>query len=81
MRKYRLELRKNSKEILTDKELLGDLYDVYFNNRDLKLLLDLLAQSSGVAPSLRIMTLFDKDFRSKSEPSNLKVLKVIPEEN
>ena len=76
MRKYKQELRKNAKEIVTDRELLGDLYDIYYNNRDLKLLLDLLAQSSGIAPSIRIMTLFDKSFRSKSEPTNLKVIKV-----
>ena len=77
MRQYRQELRKNSKEILSDRELLGELYDVYYNNRDLKLLLDLLAQSSGVVPALRIMTLFDREFRNKSEPSNLKVVKVM----
>ena len=44
----------------TDKELLGDLYDIYYNNRDLKLLLDLLSTSSGVASAIAIMTLLDK---------------------
>ena len=44
----------------TDKELLGDFYDIYYNNRDLKLLLDLLATSSGVAPAIAIITLLDK---------------------
>ena len=44
----------------TDKELFGDLYDIYYNNRDLRLLLDLLATSSGVAPAISVMTLFDK---------------------
>ena len=52
---------------------MGGLYSVYYNNRDLKLLLDLLAESSGIAPSIRIMSLFDKDFRGLSEPTNLKV--------
>ena len=37
----------------SDQELFGDLYNLYFNNRDLKLLLDLLAKSSGVEQSLR----------------------------
>ena len=46
---------------------------MYYNNRDLKLLLDLLAESSGVATSLRVLALFDKNLRFKSEPSNLKV--------
>ena len=44
----------------SDREVLGDLYDIYYNNRDLRLLLDLLATSSGVAPAIAIMTLFDK---------------------
>lgn len=70
---YRQEKRKNAKEIMTDAELLGDLYTTYYNNTDLKLLLDLLAESSGVAPSLRIMALFDKEFRRQSEPFDLRV--------
>eukprot|EP00092_Neocalanus_flemingeri_P024779 GFUD01026868.1.p1 GENE.GFUD01026868.1~~GFUD01026868.1.p1 ORF type:complete len:507 (+),score=114.41 GFUD01026868.1:221-1741(+) len=52
----------------TDKQLLGDLYDIYYNNRDLRLLLDLLATSSGVAPAIAIMTLFDKNFRDAMKP-------------
>ena len=40
--------------------MLGDLYDIYYDNRDLRLLLELLATSSGVAPAIAIMTLFDK---------------------
>ena len=42
---------------------LGELYHVYYNNRDLKLLLNLLTCSSGLAPSIRILSLFDADFR------------------
>merc|ERR1712156_1020506 len=49
-------------------EILGDLYDIYYNNRDLRLLLDLLATSSGVAPAIAIMTLFDKKFREAMKP-------------
>ena len=45
---------------LSEREVLGDLYDIYYNNRDLRLLLDLLATSSGVAPAIAIMTLFDR---------------------
>ena len=43
---YRRELRRQRHEagiIATYHQLLGNLYDVYFNNRDLKLLLNLLA--------------------------------------
>ena len=72
MRKYRQELRdQNKTELVSDKELLGDLYWIYYNNRDLKLLLDLLATSSGVSHSIRVMTLFDQDLRIQSMASNL----------
>ena len=57
---YRLNMRARDDSNKTDKELLGDLYDIYYNNRDLRLLLDLLATSSGVAPAISVMTLFDK---------------------
>jgi len=73
MNTFKREARRNQKEIRTDEELLGDLYHVYYNNRDLKLLLDLLAESSGVAPSIRILSLFDKKFRAQAEPKNLRV--------
>lgn len=52
----------------TDREILGDLYDIYYDNRDLQLLLDLLATSSGVAPAIAILTLFDKGFREAMRP-------------
>ena len=57
--------RHNMREICedpkkSDREILGDLYDIYYNNRDLRMLLDLLATSSGVAPAIAIMTMFDK---------------------
>ena len=42
-----------------DKQILGDLYDIYYHNRDLRLFLELLAVSSGVAPALSVMALFD----------------------
>ena len=41
-------------------QILGELYHIYYNNRDLRLLLNLLATSSGIAPAIAIMTLFDK---------------------
>jgi len=58
----------------SDKEVLGDLYDIYYNNRDLRLLLDLLATSSGVAPAIAIMTLFDSNFREAMKPTIENVL-------
>ena len=40
--------------------MLGDLYDIYYDNRDLRLLLELLATSSGVAPAICLFSIFDK---------------------
>ena len=47
-------------ETKSDKELLGDLYDIYYNNRDMRLMLELFAISSGVAPAICFFTIFDK---------------------
>ena len=41
-------------------EVVGELQELYYNNRDVRLMLELLATSSGVAPAIAIMTLFDK---------------------
>ena len=60
MSTYKWNMRKLSGYALSDKELLGDLYDIYYNNVDLRLLLELLTSSSGVAPAIGMMTLFDK---------------------
>lgn len=65
---YRQNMRAREGNNKSDKELLGDLYDIYYNNRDLRLLLDLLATSSGVAPAISVMTLFDKGFREAIRP-------------
>lgn len=68
MTTYKKNMRAREGDSKTDKELLGDLYDIYYNNRDLRLLLDLLATSSGVAPAISVMTLFDKGFREAIRP-------------
>ena len=61
MSAYRHNMRERCEDPKkSDKEILGDLYDIYYNNRDLRMLLDLLATSSGVAPAIAIMTMFDK---------------------
>ena len=57
---YKENMRSREDGSKSDRELLGDLYDIYYNNRDLRLLLDLLATSSGVAPAISVMTLFDE---------------------
>ena len=47
---------------------------MYFDRRhkDLKLLLNLLAETSGLPESFRILTLFDKKFQSLWKPQNLR---------
>ena len=49
----------------------GDLDKYYYQNRDLKLLLDLLATNYGAMASIRILALFDKDFGKKCKPGDL----------
>ena len=58
-----------SKAISTDNFL-----NVYFDRRhkDLKLLLNLLAETSGLPESFRILTLLDKKFAFLWKPQNLR---------
>ena len=57
MRNYSNELQSaaiaEGKEITKAKALMGELYEIYYENRDLRLLLDLLAATSGLVPPLR----------------------------
>ena len=48
-----------------------DMESIYFNNRDIKLLLDLLATCSGVEQSLRILVLFDSTLKGYFCPGDL----------
>ena len=54
---FLMSVKENEKP--DDSKILGDLYEIYYRNRDLKLFLELLAMGSGVAPSIAVMTLFD----------------------
>ena len=54
----------------TDAELLGDvIYKIFYQNKDLNLLLVLLASASGLANAFHLMVLFDEDFRLISSVS------------
>ena len=59
-----------SKPVISHNNFLA----VYFDKRhkDLKLLLNLLAETSGLPESFRILTLFDKKFQSLWRPQNLR---------
>ena len=59
------EAAKKDNEKPVDEKILGDLYHIYYKNRDLNLFLELLAMGSGVAPAISFMTLFDSVRRLK----------------
>ena len=61
-------LTTNGNECSSD---CGDLDKYYYHNRDLKLLLDLLATNFGAMASVRILALFDKVFGEKCKPGDL----------
>ena len=48
-------------------ESVGNLQQIYYDNKDIKLLLDLLAESSGIAISIKILAFFDEDFKKEVE--------------
>ena len=60
MKRYKKIVMKKADKGTTKREAMGDIYDIYYNNKDMKLLLDLLATSSGVAPALAVLTILDK---------------------
>eukprot|EP00092_Neocalanus_flemingeri_P013668 GFUD01014741.1.p1 GENE.GFUD01014741.1~~GFUD01014741.1.p1 ORF type:complete len:448 (-),score=101.18 GFUD01014741.1:39-1232(-) len=68
MAKYRNYMR-NASGSKSLEELLGDLDSLYYNNWDLKLLLDLLSANSGVASSIAIIAQFDKSLYNSLRPS------------
>jgi len=68
MRTYRSNMRECAEDGISDRQMLGEVYDIYYTNRDMRLLLDLLATSSGVAPAIAIMMVFDKKFGNAMKP-------------
>ena len=49
-----------------------EMENIYFNNQDIKLLLDLLATCSGIEQSLRILVLFDSTLKAYFCPGDIK---------
>ena len=54
----------------------GGLERYYYNSKDLRLLLDLLAESSGAAASLRVISQFDTEFNLSFNPGDVKLTKI-----
>ena len=55
---------------VSDTESIDDLYDLYYNNYDLQLLLDLLASKSGITPCLKLLSILDKNLQELTKASN-----------
>jgi len=76
IRKYREEVDTPNFSMDPKKPFIStdNFLNVYFDRRhkDLKLLLNLLAETSGLPESFRILTLFDKKFQSLWKPQNLR---------
>merc|ERR1711953_629779 len=78
MRSYKSKLKSAAKMEggeTSSKDLLGELHEIYYENRDLRLMLDLLAKSSGLAPPLRVMAQLDKEFQKRCKPNILSVVR------
>ena len=61
MSDYQMQLRRSANKAGIDMrqaELLGELHEIYYENNDLRLLLDLLAAATGLAPPLRYILIF-----------------------
>jgi len=70
----RKKLGDKTPTYIYNKELLGNLWEIYYNNKDLRMLLNLLTESSGIASSLRILAMFDNDFRKRMQASNVRIV-------
>jgi hypothetical protein len=57
----------------TSEEVLGGLTRYYYDSQDLRLLLDLLANSSGVSTSLRVLSLFDTEFNKSFKAGDIDI--------
>merc|ERR1712219_29940 len=77
----RKKLGDNPPTYIFDKELVGNLWDVYYNNKDLRMLLNLLTESTGIAASLRILAMFDHDFRKRMEASNVGIVECVSDDD
>ena len=63
-----------------DPDYHSSVLDVYYKNRDLRLLLDFFSISAGVAPALLILASFDKVVHTSSQyyslPASLELLAI-----
>ena len=54
----------------------GGLEKYYYGSKDLRLLLDLLAESSGPTASLRVIAQFDTEFNMSFKPGDIRLTKI-----
>ena len=70
-------LKEEFKEAIFDTDGIDDLYDLYYNATDLKLLLDLLASKSGISPCLKLLGMLDKYLQEITKVSQVKTEEVV----
>lgn len=71
------KFEKNFKQLKEDpdeNQFKGGLYSIYYHNKDTKLLLDLLAETSGIGPCLKLLCLFEKSLQQKAQVENINVI-------
>lgn len=68
MDKFKGEMYESSQQ-----QQWNDLQNVYFGNLDIKLLLDLLASKSGIAPCIKLLSIFDTAFATLTQVRNISV--------
>ena len=61
-------MNKNAEVEPSRQELLGEMNEIYYENYDLRLLLDLLAATTGLSTPLRVLSLLDRNFRNNYKP-------------
>ena len=73
MKKYEIKF-KQMKQVPYENKFEGGLYSIYYNNKDTKLLLDLLAATSGIGPCLKLLCLFEKSLQQNAQVGNVNVI-------
>ena len=75
------KLKKEMVPLIKDRDSMFDMEDMYFRNKDIKMLMDLLATNSGVAPCIKLLGLFDTEFRKLVEADDLKAKGLLVDKN
>ena len=75
------KLKKEMVPLIKDRDSMFDMEDMYFLNKGIKMLMDLLATNSGMAPCIKLLGLFDTEFRKLVEADDLKAYGLLVDKN